>query len=138
MKKLDSYLSNLLVGFVKLHNIHWNVIGMNFKPVHEYLENIYDNFSEKYDEIAEYQKMNGIYPKASLKNYLELSSVEEIESKDYSCKEAIEIALELIKSQKKLALEIREETEDFNLSNMMESHVEDYNKKIWFIENMLK
>lgn len=138
MKKLDVYLSNLLVGNVKLHNLHWNVVGSNFKGVHEYLEGLYDDFFEKYDEVAEYQKQIGDYPKAAVKNYLDLSTVEEIESKEYSIKESIEKALELIKLQKDLALEIIEEADDFVLSNMMEDHITGYNKEIWFMESMLK
>ena len=39
---------------------------------------------------------------------------------------------------KELALEIREKADDFVLSNMMEDHVTDYNKEIWFMESMLK
>lgn len=140
MKKVDIYLSNLLVGNVKLHNLHWNVVGSQFKSVHEYLEVLYDDFFEKYDEVAEYQKQIGKYPVASVKDYLELTTVEELESKDATIKESIEYAKELLVRQKKLALEIIEETndEDFVLANMMEDHITGYNKEIWFMESMLK
>lgn len=138
MKKLDIYLANLLVGNVKLHNLHWNVKGPNFVGAHEHLEGLYDDFFEKYDEVAEYQKMNGLYPKASVKEYLELTNVNELESKDYSVKEALELATALIKKQKDLALEIREEAseEEFELANMMEDHIAGYNKELWFMESM--
>lgn len=140
MKKLDVYLSNLLVGNVKLHNLHWNVVGSQFKSVHEYLEVLYDDFFEKYDEVAEYQKQIGKYPVASVKDYLELTTVEELESKDASVKDSINHAKELLERQKELALEIIEEAdeEDFVLSNMMEDHITGYNKEIWFMESMLK
>ncbi len=140
MKKVDVYLANLMVGNVKLHNLHWNVIGTQFKAVHEYLEEIYDDFFEKFDEVAEYQKQIGDYPKASVKEYLEISTIEELESKDYSIKESIEITLELLSKMKELALEILEENDEDNfvLSNMMEDHITGYNKEIWFMESMLK
>lgn len=138
MKKLDIYLSNLLVGNVKLHNLHWNVVGPRFKGVHEYLEELYDDFFEKYDEVAEYQRQIGEFPKASVKEYLELTSIDELESKEYKISESIELALNLIKSQRDLALEIAEEGEDFVLVNMMEDHITEYNKEIWFMESMLK
>lgn len=138
MKKLDKYLANLMVGNVMLHNLHWNVVGFNFKGVHEYLEEMYDDFFEKFDEVAEYQKMQGIYPKASVKEYLELSDLQELESQDVQAIDAIRKALELIKVMRNLALEIAEESEEFELSNMMEDHVSDYSKLIWFMESMLK
>ena len=47
MKNLDRYLSNLMIGNIKLHNLHWNVTGLTFKAVHEYLETLYDDSFEK-------------------------------------------------------------------------------------------
>lgn len=139
MKKIDVYLANLLVGNVKLHNLHWNVEGFTFKAVHEYLESLYDDFNEKFDEVAEYQKQVGVFPKAKVADYLELATVEEIENQGVTSKAAVETALELIKLQKELALEIREEAgEKFDLANMMEDHIAGYTKQIWFMESMLK
>ncbi|WP_036729286.1 Dps family protein [Peptoniphilus mikwangii] len=138
MKNLDKYLANLAVGNIKLHNLHWNVTGFTFKAVHEYLETLYDDFFEKYDAIAEYQKMNGVYPKASLKEYLEISDIDELESKDVDAKSAVEEALKLLKHIRELAEVISDESDDFVLSNMMEDHITGYNKQIWFMESMLK
>ena len=89
MKKLDVYLADLMVLNVKFHNWHWNVEGFTFKAVHEYLEALYNDVFEKYDEIAEYQKMTGTCPNASLKEYLAITGVKEIESKKVTCEEAI-------------------------------------------------
>ena len=61
MKKLDVYLSNLLVGNVKLHNLHWNVVGSSFKQAHEYLEEVYDDFFGKFDDVAE-ELLQEFYP----------------------------------------------------------------------------
>ena len=44
--KLNKYLSNLGVEYIKLHNLHWNVVGIQFKAIHEYLEGLYDGVSE--------------------------------------------------------------------------------------------
>lgn len=139
MKKLDLYLANLAVGYIKLHNLHWNVKGFAFKQVHEYLEGLYDEAAEYLDEVAELQKMQGVYPKASLKDYLELSDLDELESKDYPQEKAVELALDYLKHMKALALEVRgeaDEADNFPLANMMEDQVEAYNKHIWFLESM--
>lgn len=142
MTKLNTYLANLEVINIKLHNLHWNVVGTQFVPVHEYLEAEYDKANERLDEIAELIRMSGEFPAANLKEYLEISTIEEIEtSKETSTKEALEITLSDIKLQKDLALEIRkeaDETDNFPIANAMEDHIEDYNKQIWFIESSLK
>jgi starvation-inducible DNA-binding protein len=140
-KKLDVYLANLAVNFVKLHNLHWNVVGKTFKQAHEYLEEMYDEVFEKYDEFAEYQKMGGEFPKASMKEYLEIATIKEIESKEYNFVDTFEIVLKDLKLMSDLATEIRNEADekgDFGLVAMMEGEVASYSKRIWFVESMLK
>ena len=140
-KKLDIYVANLAVNYIKLHNLHWNVAGRAFKQVHEYLESLYDETTESLDAVAEYQKMVGEYPKASLEEYLKITTIKELESKDYSIEDALKIAVEDQKLLRKLATEIRNEADekgDFTLVALMEGEVAAQNKRIWFIESMLK
>ena len=139
--KSNKYLANVAINYGKLHNLHWNVIGLQFKPVHEYLESLYDNMHEVLDEVAELLKMNGDYPLASFKEYLAVSEIIELESKDYSVKEALEIALADIKVLRDNALELRRLASDedfYPLQVMMEDHLANYNKVVWFVESMLK
>ena len=139
--KSNKYLANINVNYVKLHNLHWNVLGLQFKPVHEYLEGLYDSMHEVFDEVAELLKMNGEYPLASLKDFLAVSEIKELESKDYSVKESLEIALADIKLLKENALELRKlaaEEDFYPFQVMMEDHLANYNKVVWFIESMLK
>ena len=140
-KKLDLYLANLAVNYVKLHNLHWNVVGRGFKQVHEYLEEMYDETTESFDEVAEYQKMVGEFPKASLKDYMEIATIKELESKDYAIEDALKIAVDDLKLMRDLATEIRNEADEkgeFTLVALMEGEVEAQHKHIWFIESKLK
>ena len=139
--KSNKYLANINVNYVKLHNLHWNVLGLQFKPVHEYLESLYDSMHEVFDEVAELLKMNGEYPLASLKDFLAVAEVKELESKDYSVKESLEIALADIKLLRENAKELRllaAEEDFYPLQVMMEDHLANYNKVVWFVESMLK
>ena len=142
MTKLNTYLANLAVLNIKIHNLHWNIVGSQFVSVHEYLESEYDKAGERLDKVAELIRMSGEFPVANLKEYLEISTIKEIESsKEISIKEALEIVLSDIKLQKELDLEIRKEAneaDNFPVANVMENHIEDYNKQIWFVESSLK
>lgn len=142
MTKLNTYLANLAVLNIKIHNLHWNIVGSQFVSVHEYLESEYDKAGERLDEVAELIRMSGEFPVANLKEYLEISTIQEIEtSNEISIKEALEIVLSDIKLQKELALEIRKEADEadnFPVANAMEDHIEDYNKQIWFVKSSLK
>ena len=139
--EVNKQIANLGVGYVKFHNLHWNVIGGQFKPVHEYLESLYDSMHEVFDEVAELLKMNKEMPLASLKDYLNVAEIEELESKEFKVLESLQIALADVKLLKANALELRalaSEEDFYPLQVMMEDHLANYNKVVWFVESMLK
>ncbi len=140
-EKINEYLSNLAVLNVKLHNLHWNVVGINFNQLHSFTEELYDDMFEKYDAVAELLKMKGEMPLSKMSDYLNNASIEEVEPKDFSSKEVLEIILKDLNKMKELALEIRNEADkegDFVVVNEFEDHIAGYNKNIWFISSMLK
>ena len=138
--KLNKYLADTAVMYIKLHNLHWNVYGLQFKPVHEYLEALYDDTTEKMDEIAELIRMKGEYPAASLEEYLKLTSIKELPSEKITNKEALAIVLEDLKAMDAEAKDVRttaDEDDIFDVVMMMEDHCAFYQKTIWFISQML-
>ena len=141
LKNLNKYLANLGVLYIKLHNLHWNVVGINFKPIHEYFENLYDGISASLDSVAEKIKMHEGTPLASLKSYLELSNIEELPSVEVDSKESLKIVLEDFIKMKSLVEEIRKEADEadlYDIVTLVEGELEQYNKSIWFIKAMLK
>ena len=75
---LNQYLANVAVGYVKFHNLHWNVVGSSFKQVHEYLETLYDGFADILDSVAELLKMHDVQPLASMKDYLAAATIQKL------------------------------------------------------------
>lgn len=139
MNKFNTYLANLAVLNVKFHNVHWNVVGKQFVQVHEFTESLYDVFFEQYDAVAEALKMRNVYPVASLKEYLELTTVKEIESKDYSVEEVIDLVESELKALCELATSIRNEADeanDFVLVAQFEDYIAGFQKNLWFIKAM--
>ena len=137
---LNKYLADTAVMYIKLHNFHWNIFGMQFKGVHEYLEAMYDGVTENMDAIAELIRMYGEYPSASMAEYLKITSVEELPSEKIEIKKALSIVLEDLMALDKQAKEIRsfaDEKDLFDVVAMMEEHCADFQKTIWFIRSML-
>ena len=137
----NQYLANIGVSYIKLHNLHWNVIGHQFKAVHEYLEGLYDALADVLDEVAEILKMHGEMPLGSLKKYLEVASIEELDDRDYSVQESLEIVLadmELLKAQAEAIRKQADAEDNYQMVSAMEDHLGNYNKNIWFIKAMLK
>lgn len=140
MDKKNKYLANLMVGNVLLHNLHWNVEGKAFKQVHEFLEFLYDDVFAKFDAVAERMKMDGDMPPASMKQYMEFTDIKELEVRPYEIQEAFEQARKYLMHMRHLALAIRKDADEkdaFWWANMMEEHVEGYDKIIWFINQSL-
>lgn len=139
--QINGYLANVGVAYIKLHNLHWNVVGGQFKAVHEYLETLYDAFADVLDSTAELLKMNGEVPLASMKEYLAAATIQELESKELDVKSVLTVVLsdmELLKAQ---ALVLRAEAgkqDQFDLVNLFEGDLENYSKTIWFLKSMLK
>lgn len=139
--ELNLYLSNLGVLYIKLHNLHWNTTGTNFQSVHEYLETLYNGIADTLDSTAEIIKIQGGRPFASMKDYLAHSNIKEIDSKNYSTIDSLEITyndLLLLKSQ---AEDIRigaSDSDNYAVVGMLEGHLEEINKTLWFLDSTLK
>ena len=140
--EVNRQIANLGVGYIKFHNLHWNVVGGQFKPVHEYLEALYDSFSDSLDEVAEVLRMKDEYPVASLKGFLELSQIKEIEeSKDIHYEKVLKIVLDdlsVIKNQAKIVRNLAIEDDIIVLIDSMEGIISNIDKELWFIRSMLK
>jgi len=137
----NQYLANIGVSYIKLHNLHWNVVGKQFKAVHEYLESLYDALADVLDEVAEILKMNGEMPLGSLKDYLAVASVQELDNKELSVNESLEIVLadlQLLKAQAEEIRRMADEEDHYQLVGSMEDQLSNYSKNIWFIKAMLK
>ncbi len=141
VKLMNQYVADLAVLNVKFHNLHWNVVGERFLPVHQYLEELYDMLFGTYDEVAERLKMLGAFPLASLKSYLEATAVEELDNRDYQISETYQIVQEELQKLRHLAKSIRvvaDDADDFGTVAMLEDQIGEYDKQLWFIEQALK
>ena len=139
-KELNVYIANIGVGYIKLHNLHWNVVGSQFKAVHEYLESLYDSFADVLDETAELLKIAGEQPVASFKGYLKIATIKELGDKSVDQKKALQITLADLELLRDQALEIRTAADKHDclaVANLMEDHIENYAKQIWFLRSML-
>ena len=141
VQQVNQYLADLSVWNVKLHNLHFNVTGPQFKSIHEYLESIYDEAFEYFDAVAEHVKMQGQFPLVNSAEYAKLTKIEELGQEDIPQAKVIDILRKDFKYMNDQAVAIRaaaDEEGDFLLVSMMEDHVAYYVKQIWFIESMLK
>lgn len=81
---LNKQLANWNVLYVKLHNFHWNVSGNQFFTLHAKFEELFNEADIHIDTIAErVLSLRGL-PVATMKSYLELTSVVEAHGSESS------------------------------------------------------
>lgn len=138
-EKMNVFLANLAIMNIKVHNLHWNIVGSQFITIHKLTEKIYKKLQEQFDEVAEAIKMQNKLPLATMSDYLEYSTVEEVESRDYTGYEVLDILSESCSEIIDLAKEIRtiaDDEDNFLTANMMEDYIACYTKFIWMIRSM--
>ena len=74
---MNQQLTNWTVLYTKLHNYHWYVKGPNFFTLHVKFEELYTEAATYIDEIAERLLAIGGQPVATLKETLEVATIQE-------------------------------------------------------------
>ncbi|GHH97729.1 Dps family protein [Neobacillus kokaensis] len=74
---LNKQIANWSVLYMKLHNYHWYVKGEQFFTLHAKFEEFYNEAGTHVDELAERLLAIGGSPVATMKECLEISSIQE-------------------------------------------------------------
>ena len=141
IKELNKYLANQAILVTKLHNLHWNVVGDQFKQVHLYTEDLYNTFFDGYDGVAEMIRQRGSFPAASMKEYLNIASIKEMpNSKAINDKDVLNIVYNDLLEMREQIIKVRKEADkenDFILVSYCDDQVKYYDKEIWFLSATL-
>lgn len=138
---LNVYLANIGVEYVKLHHLHWNVVGSQFKAVHEYLETLYDGLANVLDATAEVLKINGQAPLSSMKGFLAVATIQELEGGEVEVPEALRTVLsdlELLKAQAEAIRAVAVQEDQYDVVALMEGDLAQYSKTLWFLRATLR
>jgi starvation-inducible DNA-binding protein len=137
---LNQYVADVAVIFIKLHNIHWNIIGKDFLELHEYTEELYNYFFKSYDEFAEILKIKNKSVYGSMQDYLKVSTLRELGTSSLKSDESLKIIRDdfnmLLITLKKLK-DFAYEEKDITISLIVENEIKFLEKQVWFISTML-
>jgi len=101
---LNVQIANWSVLYTKLHNYHWFVKGPFFFTLHEKFEEFYNEAADVVDEVAEKLLAVGGTPIATMKEYLNVATIEEATG----ASNANEMVSNLVADYKKLQAELKE------------------------------
>ena len=137
---MNQYVANLAVFNVKLHNLHWNVVGAQFMAVHKMTEALYEAVFEQFDSVAEQIKILGETPVSTLKEYLDLATLKELPAEPVSSDDVRRIVRDDLKDligQAEAVRKTADEEGDFLTVSLFEELAAFYRKNIWFLSASL-
>lgn len=135
-KQMNFLLADLVVEYHKLQSFHWYVKGPDFFQAHAKLEEYYDEIRDMVDDVAETMLMEGMEPVASMREFLELSQIEEAPGAFRSSDEIFGAVLAdfrlLLESSKSLK-RVAEQAGSDLVASKADGYIEGLSKAVWMI-----
>jgi starvation-inducible DNA-binding protein len=138
---LNSFLADLHVLYIKTRKFHWDVAGPSFKEYHEFFEEQYTAIEEEIDLVAERVRQLGGRPVATMKDFLEQTSLKE----DYDGHiDTPEMFKRLLADHEQIIRELREDVEttdeklnDAGTADFLTGLMEEHEKHAWMLRKYL-
>ena len=139
---LNHLLADEMVLYVRTLNYHWNVRGMQFHSLHDFLEELYEKEFEHIDELAERVRAVGDSPVATLQDFLNTASLKETPPEPPEDPRAmIERLAEghehLIHELRQGIKNCRDESDDPATENILTDLLQDHEKTLWMLRTHL-
>ncbi|AQX53422.1 Dps family protein [Priestia flexa] len=136
---VNKQVANFSVMYIKLHNYHWYVKGEQFFTLHEKFEELYTETATVIDDLAERLLALGGSPVATMKEILEMSSIEEAHGNET----AKDMVSELVKDFTMLTTELKQgmdvagEVDDETTGDMLLAIHQSLEKHMWMLNSFL-
>ena len=135
---VNKEIANFSVLYTKIHNYHWFVNGPHFFELHQKLEELYKEVTSNYDELAERLLAIGEKPVATLKEYMELTTIEDATGNE-NTEDMVQSVISDFEKLSEEFLEIIEvaEQEDPVTADMLTGMKKSLNKHAWMLRAYL-
>jgi starvation-inducible DNA-binding protein len=132
---LNKQIADWNILFVKLHNYHWYVKGPNFFTLHTKFEEFYNEASLNIDELAERVLIIGGKPLATMREYLDTSSLKEANKNITSDEMVLDITKDYnyLIEELKDGMEIAESEKDSVTHDLLLAIREQLAKHVWML-----
>lgn len=136
---LNKQIANWGLLYVKLHNFHWYVKSNQFFTLHVKFEELYNEAALHVDELAERLLSIGGQPAATMKAFMELSSLKEASGTETATKmvEAVIEDFTILTQELKAGMQACEEVQDETTSDMLLAIQTSLEKHRWMLQSFL-
>lgn len=132
-------IANWNVLYTKLHRFHWYVKGPHFFTLHAKFEELYNEAATTIDELAERLLSIGGNPISTLKEYIQVATIEET-TEVLTAEEMVQTIVNdfsLIIAELKVGMVAAEQNDDEITSGMFEDLIEKLEKHNWMLNSFL-
>ncbi len=139
-RALGVLLADSYMLYLKTHNYHWNVTGMNFQPLHEMFEEQYTELAEAIDTIAEQIRSLGHFAPGSFKEFSKMTTITEEEGlpDDRTMIKRLQEANEAVIRTARKALPACEEAGDEASLDLVTERIRTHSKVAWMLRSHLE
>lgn len=134
---MKTFLADQTVAAMKIHNVHWFMVGEGFFPMHGLMDEYYDQAQERIDEVAERLLMIGDKPLGSLAKILERTNIKELGTDKVSAVEGMKhllVDFELLASASRELIKLSEEADDAGTADLFTAILRDLDKTVWMLK----
>ena len=136
---LNRQVANLNILYVKVHNYHWYVKGEQFFSLHVKFEELYNDITLKMDEVAERLLSIKGSPAATMKEYLEIATIQEATGKE-DTRGMVQTLIEdfaTVAEELTEGIELAEEVSDQPTADLFIKIRSDLEKNQWMLRSFL-
>ncbi|WP_078379303.1 Dps family protein [Sutcliffiella halmapala] len=136
---VNKQVANWSVLFIKLHNYHWFVKGPEFFTLHEKFEAFYNEAATHIDELAERLLAIDGTPVGTMKEILEISTINEAEGKETAQQMVQSIASDFstLIEELKEGMEVADQAGDETTGDMLLAIHQSVEKHNWMLHAYL-
>lgn len=138
--QLQKLLAENYVTMLKYHNYHWNVTGPHFVSYHQHFQAQYETLFEAVDEIAENIRQYRVPTIGTMKQYLALSDVSEIDAMLHAPEMISDLhkAHDILMHTIKEALASADQANDEAVIDLLNQQLAYHSKQTWMLESLMQ
>ncbi len=127
--------------WVRFHNYHWNVKGLQFFAIHDYTESAYETMAKLFDDAAERALQLKAKALVCPKSLVEAAKLPKLDKDCFTASDVLECLRGdygyLLGEFKKLD-ELASKDGDTTTSNLAQDKIAELEKSLWMLDNALQ
>ncbi|MFS0822314.1 Dps family protein [Bacillus sp. 1P02SD] len=139
IEMVNKQVANWSVLYTKLHNYHWYVKGPQFFTLHVKFEELYNEAAVHIDELAERLLAISGQPVATMKEILEVSSIQEANGSETAEEMVANISndFSILTGELKEGMKVAADVDDETTGDMLLAIHKELEKHIWMLQSFL-